>query len=235
ADALSSFLPSISAIDSSDKSPVRRQCVRLISVLSDHHGNSLSPHLSKILSAVVRRLRDPDSSVQSACVAASLSLSSHLTSHPFASITKTLLESLFTEQDSNTQTGATLCLAAVIEGSGNPDFMSLRKLLSRLEKLAKCKSFKAKAEILAVIGSVGGVKGVLNGGEKNVTKNLVMCLMEFLSNEDWAARKAGAEIAAVEKDALWEHKASCLKTFEAKRFDKVRLFGFCANYFLFLF
>ncbi|KAK6148467.1 hypothetical protein DH2020_019379 [Rehmannia glutinosa] len=225
-DALPSFLSSISVTDSSDKSPVRRQCIRLISVLSDHHGNSLSPHLSKVLSAVVRRLRDPDSSVRSACLAASLSLASHLTSPPFTSITKPFLESLFIEQDSNTQNGVALCLAAIIEGSRNPDVGSLRKLLPKLEKLAKCESFKAKAAILALMGSVVGVKGVLCGGGKNVIKNLVMCLMEFLSREDWAARKAAAEalmkIAVVEKDTLWEYKASCLKTFEAKRFDKVR-------------
>ncbi|KAK6117978.1 LOW QUALITY PROTEIN: hypothetical protein DH2020_048278 [Rehmannia glutinosa] len=225
-DALPTFLSSISATDSSDKSPVRRQCIRLISVLSDHHGNSLSPHLSKVLSAVVRRLRDPDSSVRSACVAASLSLASHLTSPPFTSITKPFLESLFIEQDSNTQNGVALCLAAIIEGSRNPDVGSLRKLLPKLEKLAKCESFKAKAAILALMGSVVGVKGVLCGGGKNVIKNLVMCLMEFLSSDDWAARKAAAEalikMVAVEKDALWEYKASCLKTFEAKRFDKVK-------------
>ncbi|GFQ01783.1 microtubule-associated protein spiral2-like [Phtheirospermum japonicum] len=205
-DALPSFLSSISATDSSDKSPVRRQCIRLVPVLSDHHVNSLSPYLSKILSTVVRRLCDPDSSIRSACVAASLSLSSHLTSHLFASITKPFPESLFTKQDSNTQTGAALFLAAVIEGSGNPNFGILRKLLPGLEKLVKCERFKAKSAILASIRSVGGVKGVLNFGRKNVTKNLVICLMEFLSSEYWAARKAGAEalikIAAVEKDAL---------------------------------
>ncbi|GER50026.1 ARM repeat superfamily protein [Striga asiatica] len=226
ADAFPSFLSSISATDSSDKSLVRRQCVRLVAVLADHHGNSLSPHLSRILSAVVRRLRDPDSSVRSACVAASLSLSSNLTSAPFAAVTKPFLEALFIEQDSGAQNGAALCLAAVIEGSVNPDVGSLRKLLPRLEKLAKCEGFKAKPAILALIGKVIGVKGVLTGSSKNMIKNLVMCLMEFLSSEDWAARKAAAEalmkMAVIEKDALWEHKASCLKSFEAKKFDKVK-------------
>ncbi|KAL0421848.1 UNVERIFIED_CONTAM: TORTIFOLIA1-like protein 3 [Sesamum latifolium] len=226
ADALPPFVSSISATDSSDKSPVRRQCLRLISVLSENHGNSLSPYLSKLLSAVVRRLRDPDSSVRSACVAASLSLSSHITSPPFTFITKPFVESLFIEQDTNAQNGAALCLAAIIEGSRNPDPGTLRRLLPRLEKLAKCESFKAKAALLALIGSVVGVKGVLSSGGKNVIRNLVTCLMEFLSSEDWAARKAAAEalmkIASVEKDALSEYKVSCLKTFEAKKFDKVK-------------
>ncbi|KAL2515839.1 ARM repeat superfamily protein [Forsythia ovata] len=225
-DALPPFLSSISATDSSDKSPVRRQCLRLISVLSEHHGNSLSPHLSKVLTAIVRRLRDPDSSVRSACVSASLSLSSHVTAPSFASITKPFLESLFREQDSNTQTGAALCLVSIIEGSQNPDSGSLRRLLPRFEKLAKCESFKAKAALLTLMGSVVGLNGVLNGGGKSLIKNLVTCLVEFLSSEDWAARKAAAEalikIAGAEEYALSEYKSSCLKTFEAKRFDKVK-------------
>ncbi|GER27106.1 ARM repeat superfamily protein [Striga asiatica] len=225
-DALPPFISSISATDSSDRSPVRRHCVRLISVLSEHHQNSLSPYLSKLLSAIVRRLRDPDSAVRSACVAASLSLSSNLTSPPFASVSKPFLESLFTEQDQSAQTGAALCLAAVIEGSRDPDAAGLRRLLPRLEKLAKCESFRAKAALMALIGSVVEVRGVLGGGGKNVVRNLIACLMDFLSSEDWAARKAAAEalmkIAAVERDSLSEYKLTCLKTFEAKKFDKVK-------------
>lgn len=69
---------------------------------------------------------------------------------------------------------------------------------------------------------------MLRGGGKNAVRNLLSCLVEFLSSEDWAARKAAAEalmkIATVEKESLSEFKASCLKTFEAKRFDKVWFF-----------
>ena len=200
----------------------------MVSILSEHHGNSLSPYLSKILSAVVRRLRDTDSSVRAACVAASLSLSSHVTSPPFASMIKPFVESLFTEQDSNAQTGAALCFAAVIEGSRNPDAASLRRLLPRIEKLAKSDSFKAKPALLALVGSLVAVEGVLRGGGRNVVRNSLNLLVDFLSSDDWAARKAAAEalvkIAAVEKESLSEYKASCLQTFEAKRFDKVCFF-----------
>ncbi|XP_075479988.1 TORTIFOLIA1-like protein 3 [Primulina tabacum] len=226
AASLPTFLSSISATDSSDKSPVRRQCLRLVSVLSENHGNSLSPHLSKILTSIVRRLRDPDSSVRTACVAAALSLSSHVTNPPFTSLTKPFLESLFVEQDIHTQTGAALCLAAIIEGSRSVDVGSLRRLLPRLQKLGKCDSFKAKAALLVAIGIIVGVKGVLSNCGKIVIKNLVVCLVEFLSSDDWAARKAAAEalvkVVAVEKDSLSEYKDSCLKSFEAKKFDKVK-------------
>ncbi|KAL1531797.1 TORTIFOLIA1-like protein 3 [Salvia divinorum] len=226
ADALPSFISSVSATDSSDKSPVRRQCLKLVSILSESHGNSLSPYLSKVLSSVVRRLRDPDSSVRAACVAAALSLSSHVTSPPFASVIKPFVESLFTEQDCNAQTGAALCLAAAIEGSRSPDAASLRRLLPRIEKLARSDSFKAKPALLALVGSLVAVEGVLRVGGGNVVWNLLNLLVDFLSSDDWAVRKAAAEalvkIAAVEKESLSEYKASCLKTFEAKRFDKVK-------------
>ncbi|KAA8542608.1 hypothetical protein F0562_023760 [Nyssa sinensis] len=46
-DSIPPFISSISAIDATDKSPVRKQCVRLISLLSETHGDALSPYLSK--------------------------------------------------------------------------------------------------------------------------------------------------------------------------------------------
>ncbi|KAG5522878.1 hypothetical protein RHGRI_034877 [Rhododendron griersonianum] len=192
--SLPPFLSSISATDTSDKSPVRAQCLRLISLLSASHGDALSPHLSKLLSSVLRRLRDPDSSVRSAC-------------------------------EVNSQTGAALCLAAAIDGSPDPEPAYLKKLLPRLEKLVRCEGFKAKAAVLRVIGSVIGAGGA---SSHQTVRSLVPCLVEVIGkSDDWAARKAAAEalvkLAVVEGEMLTEFKASCLKTFEAKRFDKVKI------------
>ncbi|KAK4362409.1 hypothetical protein RND71_017650 [Anisodus tanguticus] len=222
-ESIPPFISSIATTDSSDKSPVRKQCLKLISLISEQHGNSISPHLSKLLTAVVRRLRDPDSAVRAACISACASISSHLTKPPFSSIIKPFLEALFTEQEMNSQIGAALCLAAAIEASPDPDIACLRKSLPRFEKLLKSESFKAKAALLTLIGSVIGVGGA---SSSQIVRNLVPYLVEFVSSDDWAARKASAEalmrIAVVEGDALSEFKAPCLKTFEAKRFDKVK-------------
>ncbi|XP_058228170.1 TORTIFOLIA1-like protein 3 [Rhododendron vialii] len=227
--AIPPFLSSISATDPSDRSPVRKQCVRLISLLSASHGNALSPHLSKLLAAVLRRLRDADSAVRLACVAAVSSISSHVTKPPFTSIVKPLVDALVTEQDYNAQTSAALCVAAAIDSAPDPDVVYLRKvLLPKAEKLLRSNNgFKAKAAGLAVVGSVVGVGAV--SGRETVGK-LVGCLVGFLGSEDWAARKAAAEalvkLAAVEADegeSLAELKAACLKTFEARRFDKVKV------------
>lgn len=94
--------------------------------------------------------------------------------------------------------------------------------MPRFEKLLKCDSFKAKAALLTMIGSVVGIGGASN---QLVVRNLVPCLVQFVNSEDWAARKASVEallrLAVREKEMLSEFKPACLKTIEAKRFDKV--------------
>jgi hypothetical protein len=82
--------------------------------------------------------------------------------------------------------------------------------------------FKAKPALLTLIGSVveaGGASGQAS------LKNLVPCLVESLSNRDWAVRKSAAEtllvLANVEREFLPEFKSECLKVFENRRFDKV--------------
>ncbi|KAL2547336.1 ARM repeat superfamily protein [Forsythia ovata] len=218
------FLNCLSTTDSSEKSPVRRQCVRLLGILSAAHGDALSPHLSRMLSSVLRRLRDPDSAVRSACVDAITSITTHVTKPPFSAILKPLVDALFHEQDQNSQIGASLCLAAAVEAAQEPDTAELKILLQKLLKLVKSDCFKAKSALLVLIGSIVSV-----GAAK--TKNLLNCLIsttvEFLSSEDWATRKAAAEVlerlVTAEGDMLPEFKASCVATLDSRRFDKVKV------------
>uniref|UniRef100_A0A5B7AMG5 Putative microtubule-associated protein TORTIFOLIA1-like n=1 Tax=Davidia involucrata TaxID=16924 RepID=A0A5B7AMG5_DAVIN len=223
-DAFSPFLNCLSTTDSSEKSPVRKQCVRLLGLLSASHGDALSPHLSKMLSAVLRRLRDPDSAVRSACVDAVASMASQITKPPFSSFLKPLVEAIFLEQDYNSQIGSSLCLAAAIEASPNPDPSQLQKLLPRLLKLVKNDCFKAKPALLSLIGSIVSAGGA---SSLNLLNCLIPCLVEFLSSEDWAARKAAAEalarLAVAERNLLPEFKSSCLASLESRKFDKVKL------------
>lgn len=117
-----------------------------------------------------------------------------------------------------------MCLSAVLQSVPQPpDALLLRKLLLRLEKLVKCEGFRAKAAVLGFMGIVIESGGAPAG---MALSNLLTCLVEFLGSEDWAARKAAAEallkLALAEREALPEFKAASLKTFEAKRFDKVK-------------
>ncbi|XVF12040.1 hypothetical protein REPUB_Repub08aG0080600 [Reevesia pubescens] len=226
ATSLPAFLSCILSVNSSDKNGVRKQCVKLISVLAVTYPNSLPHFLPKIISSLLRRLRDPDSAVRSACVDAVSALSANLTKCNFSSsFLKPLSDTLFTEQEPNAQIGAALCLAAAIDCSPDPYPVKLGRMLTKLEKLVKCDGCKAKAAVLVVIGSVIGSGGASNLGQ-GMMKGLVGCLIGFLSSEDWAARKGAAEalwrLAVAERDSLAEFKTGCMKVFEARRFDKVK-------------
>lgn len=226
-DAFVPFLNCLSATDSSEKSPVRRQCVRLLSVLSAAHGDALSPHLSRMISTVLRRIRDPDSAVREACVDAVSSISTHVNSPPFAVILKPLVDALFHEQDANAQIGASLCLSAAVDAAPEPDSAELRKLMPRVLKLVKSDCSKAKPALLLFVGSI-----VSAGCAKS--KSLLSCVVstvvEFLSSEDWAARKAAAEVlekvAVAERTLAAEFRSSCVAALESRRFDKVYFHNF---------
>lgn len=223
-DSFSSFIGCIHNTDSSSKSPVRKQCVSLLTLLSESHGNSLSPHLSKMVSTVTRRLRDPDSSVRSACIAATSAMSTHITKPSFSVLSKPLIELVLVEQDANSQIGGAMCLAAAIEAAPNPEAEQLRKLLPRLGKVVKNDGFKAKAAVLGLIGSVVEVGGAKS---KGVTEWLVPCVLECLTSDDWGTRKAAAEVlgkvAAVEKDLAAGYRSKCLAALGSRRFDKVNV------------
>ena len=221
-DSFSSFLSCIHNTDASSKSPVRKQCVYLIGLLSQSHGDALSPFLSKMISTVVRRLRDSDSTIRSACVDATALMSSQITKPPFSVFLKPLMETLTLEQDLNSQIGSALCLAAAVEAAPDPDVSQLRKNLTKLGKLAKNEGFKAKAALLVLIGSIIAVGGATS---RSVMDWLVPCIVEFLSNDDWAVRKAAAEtlgrVAVAERDLAADYKASCIISLDSRRFDKV--------------
>ncbi|XVF44116.1 hypothetical protein PTKIN_Ptkin02bG0094500 [Pterospermum kingtungense] len=223
-DFISPFLNCLHNTDSSSKSPVRRQCVNLLTLMSHSHGNTLSPHLSKMVSTLARRLRDSDSAVRSACIEATTAMSSHITKPPFSVLSKPLIEMLVMEQDVNSQIGAAMCLAAGIEAAPDPETEQLRKVLPKLGKLVRNENFKAKAAVFGVIGSVASVGGA---GSKGVLDWLVPCAVESLSSEDWGTRKAAAEalgkVAMAEKELATEYKAACVTALENKRFDKVKI------------
>ncbi|XP_010551463.1 PREDICTED: microtubule-associated protein TORTIFOLIA1 [Tarenaya hassleriana] len=223
-DSFSLFLNCIHNTDSSCKSPVRKHCVALLSLLSRSHGDSLSPHLSKMVSTVIRRLRDPDSSVRAACAAAAADMSAHVTRQTYAGVAKPLMDTLIQEGDSNAQIGAAMCLAAAVEAAADPEAEQLRKALPRMGKLLKSDGFKAKAALLAAVGSVIGAGGA---GTKAVLDWLVPSLTEFLSSEDWAARKSAAEalvrVATAEEELAPFYKKACTAALESRRFDKVKI------------
>ncbi|KAH7570199.1 hypothetical protein JRO89_XS05G0066800 [Xanthoceras sorbifolium] len=146
-----------------------------------------------MISTVVQRLRDPDSSVRSACIVATTAMSSNISKPSFSVLSKPLVDLILVEQDANSQIGGAMCLSAAIEAAPDPEAEQLRKLLPRLGKMVRSEGFKAKAAVLGVIGSVVGVGGAKS---KGVMDWVVPCVLDFLSSDDWATRKAAAEVLA---------------------------------------
>lgn len=242
AHSLPSFLSAVSDTRPTDKTPLRRHSLRLLSLLSrTQPPQSLSPFLPRMVSTVLRRLRDPDSSVRSACVNAVRDMScascgGGASSSFYSVFLKPLSESLFLEQDHNAQVGLAMCLAAAIDevstvcadrdrGVCNYDLQQhLKRLVPRLVNLSKKDSFKAKGDLLSLLGSI-----VVAGGASTpaMLAIIIPCLAESLASDDWAVRKAAAEAltcaaAIPDPQLLSEFKTSYFSSFHARRFDKVR-------------
>ncbi|XP_010470180.1 PREDICTED: microtubule-associated protein TORTIFOLIA1-like [Camelina sativa] len=220
------FINCLQSTDSSAKSPVRKHCVSLLSVLSRSHGDSLAPHLSKMVSTVLRRLRDPDSSVRAACATASVDMTTSITGTPFSILLGPMIETLIHDCDPNAQIGAAVCLAAAVDAADELDVEQLQKALPKIGKLLKSEGFKAKPELLGVIGSVIGAVGGRNS-DKAVLDWLLPNVSEYLSSNDWRARKAAAEamarVAMAEEELAPLYKKACVGILESRRFDKVKL------------
>ncbi|CAN7111298.1 TORTIFOLIA1-like protein 5 [Brassica rapa] len=225
-EAFSLFINCLQTTDSSAKSPVRKHCVSLLSLLSRSHGDSLAPHLPKMVSTVLRRLRDPDTSVRAACATASVDMTTNITEPPFSVLAGPMIEALIHDCDANAQIGAAVCLAAAIDAADDPDVEQLQKALPKIGKLLKSEGFKAKPELLGAIGSVIGAIGGRNS-DKAVLDWLLPNVLEFLSSDDWHARKAAAEavarVATAEEELAPLYKKACLGVLESRRFDKVKL------------
>ncbi|KAL6189793.1 hypothetical protein ACLB2K_036195 [Fragaria x ananassa] len=224
-DSFATFLICIHNTDASSKPPVRKRCVSLLTLMSNLHGDALAPFLSKMISTVLRRLRDPNSAVRSACVDAVAAMSAKITTQEFAiSFLKPLMDTLAAEQDLNSQIGSALCLAAAIDAAPEVETAQLRRSLARLGKLAKSEGFKAKAALMVLIRSMVGAGGA---SSKGALDWLVPCVVEFLSSDDWAVRKGAAEalgkVATAESDLAPLYKACCLNALESRRFDKVKV------------
>ncbi|MQM13791.1 hypothetical protein Taro_046717 [Colocasia esculenta] len=236
AESLLSFISAISDTRPSDKIPLRRHCVRLLSFLSrTRQPQSLAPFLPRMLAAVLRRIRDPDSSVRAACVDAVRDMCRSSASSFFF---KPLSESLLLEQDVNAQVASAMCLAAAIDevstavaarenrgARGHELAQQLQRLVPRLAKLAKSDSFKAKPALLSLIGSFVAAGGASTASLLGI---LIPCLVDALAFDDWAARKAAAEaltrVAAIpDLHLLASFKSSYFSSFQARRFDKVKI------------
>ncbi|OAY74781.1 Microtubule-associated protein SPIRAL2-like [Ananas comosus] len=123
-DALPAFVAAVSDARPTDRAPLRRHSLRVLALLRIPPAEAVAPLLPRMLSAALRRLRDPDSSVRAAYVDAVRSVAvAAVAAGARPGRPPPLTDALLHEQDQCAQLAAALCLAATVDASdpGDPD------------------------------------------------------------------------------------------------------------------
>lgn len=158
-DGVAPFLSCILDTDSEQKSAVRKECIRLMGVLTAFHEGLMGPHIGKMVNSIVKRLKDQDSVVRDACVETMGVLASKMGSGEcesdgvFVVLVKPLFEALG-EQNKQVQSGSALCLARVIDNTNDPPESILQRMLTRTVKLLKNPHFMAKPAVIELNRSI---------------------------------------------------------------------------------
>ncbi|XP_068641794.1 TORTIFOLIA1-like protein 2 [Aristolochia californica] len=227
-DLIGPFLSCIIDTDSEQKSAVRKECIRIMGTLARFHGDLLAPYLGKMVGSIVKRLKDTDSVVRDACAEAVGVLSSIMSNFgaenggSFAILAKPLFEALG-EQNRYVQIGSALCLAKVIDNVNDPPVSVLMRMLTRIIKLLKNQLFMAKPALIELVRSIIQVGGA---STEHALLSALTCIQDTLKSSDWTTRKAAsvalAGIAVNGGPLLGSFKASCIRSLELCRFDKVK-------------
>ncbi|CAL1384574.1 unnamed protein product [Linum trigynum] len=235
---------------STAKPSVKKESVNLLALVCLSHRELTLPHLAKIITHIVKRLKDSDSGVRDACRDAIGALSGLYLKgggeggggegnhgggggHVVGLFVRPLFEAMG-EQNKVVQAGASSCMAKMIEcaagldkegsgGGGGAPVAAFQKLSSRICKLLNGQNFQAKAALLGVVASLSQVGAVA----PQSLGPLLQSIHDCLSSTDWPTRKAGADALT----ALAVHSCSLVSaevadsTFtalEACRFDKIK-------------
>lgn len=255
ADGIGIFLTCLHETDMLQRLVLRKECVKLVGTLASLHRELLSPHLPRIVTNLVRRLRDPDSAVRDACVdvvgvlAATVPypaggtgstgggddiVSVAASSAAVGVYLKPLLDAM-NDQSKGVQVGAALCLARVFDEIKHTPTGVVQRLVPRVLKLMASSGFQGKAALLSVVASLARAIGEASGpGGMPLLAALVPMFPECLESSDWSVRKAAADTLGRMAVVLGPHltapfKAALLPALEARRFDKVKPVRDCVN------
>ncbi|XP_078436690.1 microtubule-associated protein TORTIFOLIA1-like isoform X2 [Wolffia australiana] len=223
---------------SSRHSPItaRRECLRLLAFFCSAHPEIAAVHLPKIVSHIVRRIKDPssDSSVRDACrdsigalsslyIASGGGLGGENGGSAVSLFVKPLLEVLG-EQNKNAQAAASACLARVIDcaqGSATA-VVAFQKLCPRISKLLGGQSFLAKGALLSVASSLSQIGAIT----PQTLPALLQSVRECLENSDWATRKSAGDtlcvLASHSSHLIGDNTDAIVAALDSSRFDKVK-------------
>ncbi|XP_043691380.1 microtubule-associated protein TORTIFOLIA1-like [Telopea speciosissima] len=212
------------------KPAVKKESLRLLTLLCSTHSDYTSTHLTKIIAHIVKRLKDPDSGVRDSCRDAVGALSSqYLRSDAengnLGSVVALFVKPLFEamgEQNKVVQAGAAICLAKIVESATDPPVAAFQKLCPRVSKYFNNQNFLAKAALLPVVSSLSQVGAIA----PQSLPVFLQSIHECLDSTDWATRKAAADtltaIASYSSQLIADGTTSTITALEACRFDKVK-------------
>lgn len=219
---------------SADPKPaVKKESLRLLTVVCASHSDSTSTHLTKIIAHIIRRVKDSDSGVKDSCRDAIGALSAQYLKGDgsggdnggLGSVVALFVKPLFEamgEQNKGVQSGAALCMAKMVECAASPPIMAFQKLCPRICKLLNNPNFLAKASLLPVVSNLSQVGAI---GQQSL-EHLLPSIHELLGSTDWATRKAAADalsaLALHSSNFITDGGASTLAVLEACRFDKIK-------------
>ncbi|KAK9155759.1 hypothetical protein Sjap_003239 [Stephania japonica] len=209
------------------KPAIKRESLRLLTVLCATHSGFAAAHLKRVIAHVVKRLKDSDSGVKEACqeavgVLAGMYLRGDCGGNVNVGVfVKPLLEVLG-DQGKVVQVGAANCLAKMVEGAAGEGVVAgLQKLCPRICKYLNSHGFQAKAALLCVVSNLAQVRAIA----QHSVPTLLQSIYDCLHNTDWATRKAAADALialATHSSHLIEGTSMTVAAVEACRFDKVK-------------
>ncbi|KAK8313038.1 hypothetical protein V6Z12_D01G082800 [Gossypium hirsutum] len=212
---------------SNDPKPaVKKESLRLLSVLCNCHGELAASHLAKIVAHVVKRLKDADSGVKDACRDSIGALSGqYLKGENGGTVVGLFVKPLFEamgEQNKGVQSGAATCMAKMVECASDPPLAAFHKLCPRICKLLNNQNFLAKASLLPVVASLSQV-GVI---APQSLEPLLQSIHECLGSTDWATRKAAADALSAlvlhSSNLIADRASSTITLLEDCRFDRIK-------------
>ncbi|GLT37799.1 hypothetical protein SLA2020_334900 [Shorea laevis] len=225
-DSLPMLLNCLFDSSNDPKPAVKKESLRLLTMLCHCHGELAASHLTKIIAHIVRRLKDADSGVKDACRDAIGALSGqYLKGESGGTVVGLFVKPLFEamgEQNKSVQSGAALCMARMVECAAEPPQASFQKLCPRICKLLNNQNFMSKAALLPVVASLAQVGAIA----PQSLESLLQSIHECLGSSDWATRKTAADalsaLALHSSNLIADGAASTLAVLEGCRFDKIK-------------
>ncbi|KAI7737704.1 hypothetical protein M8C21_011876, partial [Ambrosia artemisiifolia] len=217
-----------------NKPIIKNQAISLLSFLCASHTHHTHTHLPKIITHIVKRLKDSDFGVKDCCSHSIGHLSSlylkgfdHNNVNVNGSVVvswfvKPLFEAM-SEPNKCLQAGAAMCLGRVVDMASDPNvFRVFQKMCGKICKFLNSPNFLANAALLPVVSSLAQVGAI----SPQYWEPLLQSIHDCLNSDDWSTRKAAADtlnaLALHSSNLIREKPTSTIAVLEACRFDKIK-------------